>query len=64
MLSLPQTQHQERLSVPEQLKNIRSYLFKFATEVSQKFTETDAKLSQQQKEIAELKQQLAKYEGR
>lgn len=64
MINIPRTQNQERLPVPEQLKNIRSYLFQLANELQRTLAQNEAKLQEQQKKIENLERKIAELERR
>lgn len=55
MIKMPQTQNQEKLTVQEQLKNIRSYLFQMANDMQITISTLESKNIQLQKEIDSLR---------
>lgn len=55
MIKMPQTQNQEKLTVQEQLKNIRSYLFQMANDMQITISTLESKNMQLQKEIDSLR---------
>lgn len=64
MINIPQIQNQERLPVPQQLKNLRSYLFQLANELQRRISGIESTEKNLQDELEQLKKKVAKIEGR
>lgn len=64
MINIPQIQNQERLPVPQQLKNLRSYLFQLANELQRRISGMESAEKNLQEELEQLKKKVAELEGR
>lgn len=64
MINIPQIQNQERLPVPQQLKNLRSYLFQLANELQRRISGIESTEKNLQEELEQLKKKVAELEGR
>lgn len=64
MINIPQIQNQERLPIPQQLKNLRSYLFQLANELQRRISGIESTEKNLQDELEQLKKKVAKLDGR
>ena len=62
MINIPQTQNQERLPVPQQLKNIRTYLFQLSSELQINLSDMEAEIKNLREENEALKEKISRYE--
>lgn len=62
MINIPSIQNQERLPIPQQLKNIRSYLFQLANELQRRVSNMESTEKSLQEEIEQLKKKVEELE--
>lgn len=64
MINIPPIQNQERLPIPQQLKNIRSYLFQLANELQRRISGMESTENNLLEEMEQLKKKVAELERR